>query len=297
MARAYIVLLREDLPDNFLQTLDLVPNTSQRSFPYTPDGQTHYESFFLLDGVNLAVALTGAGPITVVGDNYGLSSYLVDRIENSGAVGTPALTSAEAVQISGLIEADAAAGNALTAAVIDTHINTPAGVLASGLAVGNSTGTVEEIMRILSGERYKLPANTVVEDGANAYVPGIKGYFVTHPNVEGPGSVRNQYGAVRGRNPFTSGPVVPLTPPVQTGTEDTNFNNIRQIFDTGDLHRSAGSGALAEMKAATFTFINSDYTYNTGVAATDAVTLAGTNIPAGGQAPAVAVYAADGTVI
>jgi len=51
------------------------------------------------------------------------------------------------------------------------------------------------------------------------------------------------------------------------------------------------------MKAATFTFINSDYTYNTGVAATDAVTLAGTNIPAGGQAPAVAVYAADGTVI
>ena len=50
------------------------------------------------------------------------------------------LTDQEVSQIAGLIEADAAAGNPLTAAAIDAHINTPAGVTGAGLAVHADRG-------------------------------------------------------------------------------------------------------------------------------------------------------------
>jgi hypothetical protein len=288
MARAYIVLRRNDLDDNFLQTLDLVPNESLRNFPYDPAGQTHYVSFYLIDGVNLPVATT-AGAYDV--DSYGLSTYLKANVEDQAA--GAALTDVQAVGAAADIEDDASLGNPLTAAVINGHIQAQGGVnIGTTLTAGNSTGSVEEVLRVLAGERYKAPEAAVV--GTVAFVPGT-GFFVTTPNVEGPGSVRNQYGAVRGRNPFTGGPVVPLTPAVQTGTEDVNFNGIRPIFDTGDLHRSAAEGALAEMKAATFAFVNSEFTYGAGGTA---LALDGTtNIPAGGAASAVVVYAADGTVI
>jgi len=287
MARAYIVLIRNDLADNFLEVLDLVPNTSQRSFPYTSGPQTGYLSHYLLDGVNGAVVTTGAGPILIDGDVYGLSAYLIDHVENSGAGGDPALTAAEAIAISGALEARAAAGSSLTLADINTEINVPAGVSGSDLdgTLGNSTGSVEEILRILAGERYKMPDGTQVEDGANAFDPTVGGYFVTTPNIQ---PTLSKPG---GRAP---GSHIPTTAPTQTGTQDVNFVNIREIYDTGDLHRSALLGNLAELKAATFAFINPEFTYG---AAGTAATLGTTAIGTTGAAAAVVVYDASGNVI
>jgi len=284
--RAYIVLLRNDLPDNLLEVLDLIPNTSQRRFPYETYGQTHYLSYYLLDGVNNAVTTAGAGPITIAADTYGLSGYLIDRIENTGTLGTPALTAAEAVTIAGLIEADAAGGNPLTAPVIDAHI-VAATVAGNGLALGNSTGTVEEILRILAGERYKIAAGVVVEDGANAYVPGIKGFFTTPPN-------RVQ--------PTTTGPggrkstdrVLPEVAPIQTPPEDVQHVFLRRIYDTGDLHRSALLGDLAELKDPNYSFLNAAFTYGAGGTA---LSLSGAFIGAGGGWQAVQVYDENGNVI
>jgi hypothetical protein len=294
--RAYIVLRRNDLDDNFLQALDLIPNSSQGnpSRTYEPNGQTHYISHFLLDGVNTGVVLDAGPPVLFDGDAYGLSAYLADRIENSGTVNDPPLTQAHARGIAARIEALASDGDSLTETDIDAAINAEAGVTGAGLAVGNSTGSVEDILRILSGERYKVPDGETISDGTPTYIavdPGVTrdgGYFVTRPSVLQPLSNPG------GRNPFTT-PALLQAAPVQTGTQDENFVDLLHVYNTGDLHRSALLGALSEMKATTFTFINSNFTYGTG--GTALALDNATEIPESGQAPAVVVYAADGTVI
>lgn len=356
--RAYIVLRRNDLGKNFLQALDLKPNTSQRSFPYEPPGQTAYLSHYLYDGVNNDVTTVGAGPITVAADTYGLSGYLIDRVEGLGAPGSrSSLTFLQVEAAVKAIAADAGNGNPLTLTDLDadiagsmsvsntmaaantlnaadnqaddyytdwtveiiggagigqkrtvtgyvhaTDVITPDVAFSPatdgtsvyllnppvGLETGNSIGSVEDVLRILSGERWKIEAGSQVETVTGHFDDTARGYFVTAPN-------RVQ--------PITSGPggrkstdrVFPDALPVQTGTQDVNFVPLRHIYNTGDLHRSALLGALAKVKDSNFTFVNSSFTYGTGGTALllDAVTSIGTN----GQAAAVQVYAADGTVI
>jgi len=298
MARAYIVLARNDLDDSLLQVLDLQPNTSQKSAIYDGTGQTHYQTYFLLDGVNGNVATqAGAGggaSLDVDGDTYGLSAYLLDRVEDTG--GNESLTAAEAIAIAALIEADVAAGTALTLARINIHINTPAGVAGSDLdgTLGNSTGTVGEVLRILAGERFKLPDNSQVRAAAGTFDATQRGFFTSAPNVLRPESVYAANGApVRGRNPFV-GSVLSSTAPVQTGTQDVNHNFVLPIVDTGALQLSALDGVLSELASATYTWLNPAFTYGAGGTATD---IGGTAIPVTGVGRAVTVYAADGTVI
>jgi hypothetical protein len=80
----------------------------------------------------------------------------------------------------------------------------------------------------------------------------------------------------------------------QTGTKDTNFNNVRVIVDTGDLQLSAATGVLADLKDTAFTFENPAFSYGAGGTALD---ITGTVIPTTFQGRAVVVYAADGTII
>ena len=310
MARAYIVLARNDLDDNLLQVLDLKPNAtpSKGSVIYGGSPQGGYQSFYLLDGVNAAVATqAGAGggaSLDIDGDTYGLSAYLIDRVDDTG--GNEKLPAAEAVTISGLIEAAASAGTALTLALINVAINTPAGVAGSDLdgTLGNSTGTVEEVLRILAGERFKMTDNAQVRTAAGIFDVTQRGFFVTHPNVELAGSVNGTYGDVRGRASTSPMPMIrpgePRTAAVQTGTQDVNFNNVRQTVDTGDLHLSATDGVLADLKSATFTWLNPGNAY-TATAVTvvrpRATTLAAANIPATGVFRAITIYDASGNVI
>jgi hypothetical protein len=299
MPRAYIVLRRNDLADNFLEVLDLIPNTSQRRFPYETYGQTEYLSHFLIDGVNLPPITTGAGPIYIDGDSYGLSSYCIDRIEYTSAAGR-ALTGGvggEAAQVAAAFEALASTGAALTAAALNAAV---VGVLGAGNDLtgiaGNSIGTVEEVLRILTGERYKMPDQTMVEDGANAFVNTIGGYFTTGigrfvPTTTGPGGRKSTDRVI----PET--PATQVVDPALGVYEDLEHLYFRRIYDTGDLHRSALLGVLAELKDPTFSFLNPDFTYSAVAPLGTALTLDGTNIPASGQAAAVQVYAADGTVI
>jgi|APSaa5957512622_1039677.scaffolds.fasta_scaffold03941_2 hypothetical protein len=310
MARAYIVLARNDLDDNLLQVLDLKPNAtpSKDSRVYAPIAQGGYQTFYLLDGVNAAVVTqagaAGGASLDIDGDVYGLSAYLIDRVEDTG--GGESLTAAEAVTISGLIEAAASAGTALTLALINVAINTPAGVAGSDLdgTLGASTGTVEEVLRILAGERFKMTDNAQVRLVGGGFDTAQRGFFVQQPNVEVPASVDGVYGDVRGRRstaPMTHiRPGEPRTAPVQTGAQDTNFNRVRQTVETGHLHLSATDGVLAELKSATFTWLNpgNAYTAAAVTAATPrALTLAAANIPATGVFRAITIYDAEGNVI
>jgi len=310
MARAYIVLARNDLEDNLLQVLDLKPNAtpSKGSRVYANVPQGGYQSFYLLDGVNAAVVLqagaAGGASFDIDGDVYGLSAYLIDRVEDTG--GNEALTAAEAVTISGLIEAAASAGTALTLALINVAINIPAGVAGSDLngTLGNSTGTVEEVLRILAGERFKMTDNAQVQAVGGTFDATQRGFFVAAPLVELAPSVAGTYGDVRGRASTAPMPMIrpgePRTAAVQTGAHDVNFNDVRQTVDTGDLHLSATDGVLADLKSATFTWLNPNNAYTAAAvtaAHVRATTLAAANIPATGVFRAVTVYDVLGNVI
>lgn len=293
MARAYIVLARNDLDENSLQVLDLKPNSSLKHSVYEGAGQTGYLPFYVQ---NDTVALTadGGGIRTTNDLYYGLAAYLLDNVENVGG-GNVALTAAEANNIAAAILGRVAAGSSLKLADINTLINAEAGVSNSDLdgTVANSasTGSVEDILRILAGEVYRVPSGSAVSTAANGF-PGTGathtpvGAFVTRP------SVTQTLTKPGGKSPF--GKVLLSTPPAQSGTQDTEFRDVRVIVDTGSLHLSALTGALSKLASSSFVFLNPTFKYGTGGSATD---IGGTAIPSTGAGRAVTVYAADGSVI
>lgn len=276
MARAYICVTRNDLGQGALQTLDLISNVSQRNSIYDPIGQTGYLSFAAQHDT---VATAGAGPKTATADFYGLAAYLIDNVAlHAGG----AITAANANTIASALLVNMAAGAAMTSAAINVTIQlTCAG---SGIGLDTSTATVEQILKIMAGAVYKLPSGSVVEDGANAFVATVSGFFVTAPTLVA--------STVRGRRPST-----PITTavPAQTGTHDVNYRNVRVVINTPDLHRSCLNGALSKLKSATYAFTNPAFTY--GAAGTAKLADGATHIGVSHVAAAVAVYAADGTVI
>jgi len=309
MARAFIVLARNDLEDNLLQVLDLKPNSSQflPSQDGQNSGQTGYQTFYSRDAaVNSTVATqAGAGggaSIDSDGVAYGLAAYLLANVQDQ--VTTAAITAAVANATKNAIFARVAAGSSLTAAAIATCL-TANGVANAGagttLTAGTSTGVLASVLRILAGEVWRLPDATQVTAAGGAFDATAKGAFVLRPIVLSPASHEGTYGAVHGRNYHSPLPMLrPGEPragmvPVQTGTHDVLFRDVRTVVDTGELHLSALTGALVALKASTYSFLNTAYTYAGG--ATPATTIANGNIPATGAARAVVVYDASGNVI
>jgi hypothetical protein len=286
MARAYIVLTRNDLTDGHLQILDLKPNVSQRNNALDPKGQTTYKNHLVQnDTTTLSIVFT------VESDCYGLTAYLLDRIENPGA-GTPPLSVTQARAIADSILERATSGLSLTLTDIDTVID--AEVSNAGLQTGDSFGEVEDILKILSGEVFLLPEGSVLDDGLGGFnAEEGRGYFVSAPNVIKPQSVSNNYGAVRGKSTLYA-PTVPRSTPVQTGTQNVNYRAIRKIIDTSELHLSVLAGQLSLLTSESFSFINPSFTYGAGGTATD---LVGTELEVTGLGRAVAVYDADGNNI
>lgn len=169
----FICQRRSDIPDGVLQVLDIRPNTSQRSLIYEPPGQTKYVNRAVTD----TVATSGAGPIQTVAEARGLAAYLMDRVENTDT--GAALTAAQANGIAAAIQARVDAAESLTLANINTLINDAAGVAGSDLdgTLGDSTGSVMDVLRICAGGEYVLPAGSVVEDGGNDFVAEVAGSF------------------------------------------------------------------------------------------------------------------------
>ncbi len=318
MARAYIVVARNDLPDNFFQVMDLWPNSSSRNQVIEPPGQTGYQSHYLLDGINVAVTIDNPGAgganardfAAATASHYGLSTYIMDNVEHP--TGSNALTAAQAVAIAAKLERRVAAGLPLTLAVINAIlvVETAAGADLDGAGAGNSIGTVEEILRILAGERYRVAGGAEVQNNATTnFVAVRRGRFVAAALVEQPESVRTGVAGnlavnrfpVRGRNSFV-GKTIPTTAVVQD-TEtvisaritDVNFNDVRVITDMGALHASAINGALSKVCVPTYAWQNPAFTYGGG--ATPAANIGGINIPATFIGRALTVYADDGTVI
>jgi len=268
MAYAYIVLNRNDMSDNLLQVFDIKPNTSQLgiydSVWANQGGQTGYLTW---DAQNDTVATTtGALGIEVTDAAYkGLAAYLIDNVEDVQD-GNLALTDTLANTIATAIVGRVDGGLSLTLAIINGLINTAIGGAANSdldgtAAASYSTGTVEEILRILAGEVYRVPTASQVGDAANAF----PGHGVAHTRI----------------GDFVA-------------TTDDDYRYVRKFAYTGSLNLSCLSGNLSKMKAATYSWINPSYTYG---AAGTALTVNGTHIPATGVAAAIVVYENDGDLL
>lgn len=173
----FICLTRTDIGNGSLQVLDLKDNTSQRNFPYSPGAQTKYVNRVQND----TVATTGAGPITTNAAYQGLAAYLIDNVESGGlAAGVAALTAAEANTIATNIIARMDAGNSMSLSDVNTLISaTAANSELSNRGGSLSRGTLVELLQILAGREYTLPAGSAVEDATNVLSTTRLGSFTT----------------------------------------------------------------------------------------------------------------------
>lgn len=164
----FICKRRVDIPDGILQVLDLQPNESQRNLIYEPPGQTKYVSDPQNDTVVVAANVT-------VGAKAGVAAWLIDTIEDSGDGG--ALSATQANTIAAALLVAMRSGAVMTTAAVNTIIQLT--VAASGIGVGDSVGTLVQLLRILAGAEYIVPAGTAADVGAAAFKDAAAGAFTT----------------------------------------------------------------------------------------------------------------------
>ena len=222
----YVNLARADVPPGILQLLDLDPNTSQPHGVIDPPGQTRYVSFPMENDVIHVVSSGGGGATkTTYQTTWGLATYLMDKV-NGGGLGAgpnfPALTPTQARTAALALQTRAASGLALT--LTDINAVLAAVLAATALTTGGSVGTVEEVLRILAGERFYLPAGTVVQ--------------LVGPPIAWQGS----HGAFVGID----------------GTSAITLHNpprIRNLVISGALYASIANGHIYELTQATYTYL------------------------------------------
>lgn len=164
---AYIARIRTDLPAGAVQIGDLKPNTSRRSLTYEKVPQSGY-----LPARVQSEAVTGnvAANVTTTALS-GLAAYFADVLATGAGNG---VTAANADAMSAAIVAIVDAGTALGLAQINAAL---AGVVAgTALTAGGSVGTVAQVLQIVSGASYTVPAGTTVNGGA-AYKGSADGAF------------------------------------------------------------------------------------------------------------------------
>lgn len=164
----YICMIRTDIPDGILQVVDLQPNESQRNLIYEPRGQNKYINHCENDTVAVSANLT-------VAEYEGVAAWLIDTIEDSGVGG--ALSATEANTIALALIARMVAGLDMDVASVNTVIQLT--VAASGIGIGNSVGTLAELLKILAGGQYIVPAGTSANTGAGQYKATAAGAFTT----------------------------------------------------------------------------------------------------------------------
>jgi hypothetical protein len=114
------------------------------------------------------ILISSANEVIVDQEAKGLSAYLLRHVEDGTG---EALTAQEALTIAGLIKTRVVAGAQISNADLNNAV-ADAGLPSDfdGTAT-TSNGAVEDVIRILSGETYILPAGTKIQDGAGAFIP------------------------------------------------------------------------------------------------------------------------------
>jgi hypothetical protein len=155
--RAYVCRIRTDVPAAAIQWLDLKPNTSQRNLVYEKVPQTGY-----LLARAASDTVVAAGTVTAA-DYSGLAAYLIDRVQDevSGFTLAPATVNGAATTLLG----DLDAGNVIDGAAVTAALVGAGAGAATALDGTGSTGDLADVLKILSGGDYTLPAGHDIDPG------------------------------------------------------------------------------------------------------------------------------------
>lgn len=294
--QVYIIPRRNDLDGVNIQVTDLRPNTSQRNLIYDGPGQSGYLKWSAdapgvtqVDGDSFAGGSTQTQPLhalaaddtTGLGNDvgvptvaqFGLAAYLMERID-AGAAGAP-FTPAQAVTAANSILAVVEAGTALTAAAIDALL--AAVVAGSGLALGLSFGTVEEILRICQGQVYRVRALTIITDNTLAT-------FLSLADREALVAAQTPAMILAEGQFYAQGAFLAHGEP--------GFRDFLPLLRTGAFNISNGEGVLHGLKQ-NIEWNNPNFAYTAGTVTQwrpRAFLMDGTPVPEDGIHPAIRVY-------
>jgi|SaaInlStandDraft_7_1057024.scaffolds.fasta_scaffold24818_2 hypothetical protein len=172
----YPVLLRNDLPDNFLQVTDAQPDAP---IDQGVNVRGSYLTWFPQN--DAPVTTDSGGGVWVTSAAYnGLAAYILDNVEDVLGPNLAPLD-AEAVAIALAILTRASTGLDIALADINTAIvaSLGAGSDLNGAAVGSSsTGSLEDVLRIVSGDVYQVPTATAISGAARAFLAAPAGAFL-----------------------------------------------------------------------------------------------------------------------
>lgn len=161
----FICKRRTDIPNGVLQVTDLWPNASQRNQSIDPKPQgPRYVSAPVSN--TIVLASTGATQRNFGFAQSGLSAYIIANVATGAAA---AFTPAQADVASAALIAAMGTGAVLNLAAINVIL--AAAAAGSALTAGGSTGAVTDILRILSGASYTVPAGTVVQIVVSTFFP------------------------------------------------------------------------------------------------------------------------------
>ena len=295
--RIYFLPQRNDLDGMNVQVTDLLPNTSQKNSIYDGEGQTHYigacldvpgttkvdGNVFLSGSRSTTLDANPALASTVGGGNdcyattkatFGLAAYLRERVQKAGVGGT-FLTFANANTLAVNIRSAASAGSALTLTSINALLAATGGGGTELTSAGGSKsfGTVDDILRILSGETYRSPIHTVITTA----VPVFK-------------NLAERQALVAVQHTYTTGLTYVAAGAFLTSLE-SGFVGRPVIAATGILLSSLGAGQLKALNQ-DIVLKNPAFTYGSSGNAFD---INGTShIPDNGDWPALYCYDGQG---
>jgi len=298
--RAYIIPRRTDLAGMNIQVTDLVPNTSLRNSVIDPQGQSGYLSFgwdvpgtTTVNGDSYVSGSIHTVPLTALADDdttgggndvaattvatFGLAAYIRERVQPGGVVAAAAnpATPGEAAGMAGIILTAVEAGVDLTLAQINTLLSVIVASTDLNGASGDSLsfGSVEDILRILSGEVYRSRAHTIVGvNGGGAFLnEADRDVLVAAQDVVANG----------GTTFYATGDFL--------ARDEDGFQDIRRLVLTGALRISAAEGVLSHL-AGPIAFNNPSYSYAAGSSRERAQDMFGNNLGTDGSHPVCAVF-------
>lgn len=289
--RAYIIPRRNDINGMGIQVLDLSPNSSQRNLIYDGAGQSHALKWSydqpgltsIISGVYSSGSLT-TSPLTamsadvdtnsaggvdsrvVAATNYGLIAYLREHVNLDPGTTNTILTSAQAVAMAAAITALVDAGSNVDAAALNAAAATATVLVGAsdfdGTVVGSSLsfGAVEDVLRLLSGETYVLPINTIL--CANGAGQVFKTAAQRTSLVAAAVAAGNTQYVAAGHFLAAGEP---------------GYRSLKHVILSGDVRASAGAGQLSKLKGGV-QFQNPNFDYSASTIAPDAKSISGSAV-------------------
>lgn len=295
----YVIPLRNDLKGVNIQVLDLWPNNSQKNNVLDGAGQTFYvgacldapgptetkDGYYLRGSLNTlldsdldyrkVVDTTGGGNDAVVTPRttFGLASYLKERVPlyNGHTLYTQyANNMAEAILNT------VADGEDLTESALNDIIDNYGGDVLSG-GTYYAFGSVEDILRILSGEVYVCPQNVILGDENRDFL-----------------GLSDREDLVADQIPSANGGVTYLATGRFLESTEPQFQARPKLAVTGYAKASILGGQIKKFTEKPYVVKNAAFTYG---AEGTALQVDGSHIDTDGLANLFAIYDAEGVAV